>query len=509
MRVGGLASGMDTDSIVKDMMKIQKMPLDKLMQQKVFTEWQQDAFRDTNLSMTNLRTSASNLRLQSSFNSYSATSPAPNSFTVATTANAMSGSYQVQVTSVASAAKLNSSAAIMIPAVTAADGTVTTAARGAKSTDQIGVAGKITIDGSGTDIVIDIASTDTYEAVAKKLQDLTAASVPALRASFDNTTSRFFIATKGMGSEQAFTMEFKNADGTAASTELANKIMNSSGATSATADGAADGSIKFDGIDIVGLKTNQTTVNGVTVNLLQASTTATTINVQSNPEKPLAMIKDFVDKYNETIENLQKQLVEKRYPDFQPLSDEQKKDMTENEIELWEDKARSGLLRNDPVLKSAMQDLRRAFMDTVGGIADGNIKHLSQIGINTGTYTEGGKLFIDEKKLSEALTNKPDEVMALFTTRDAAGNGVGARVYDTLNTIVKNLSEKAGSSSGSIDNSTLSKKIKQMNEEISRWQDRLTRVEDRYWKQFTAMEKALSQMNSQSAWMQQNLFGGA
>lgn len=493
MRVGGLASGMDTDSIVKDMMKIQKMPLDKLMQQKTFTEWQQEATRDTNLSMTNLRTSASNLRLQSSFNSYSATSPTPNSFTVATTANAMSGSYQVQVTSVASAAKLNSTNSITNSAGTAA-----------KSTDQIGVVGRITIG----DISIDVASTDTFADVAKNLQDKTAASVPALRASFDNTTSRFFIATKGMGADQDFTLEFKNADGTAASTELANKIMNNSGATSATATGAADGEIMFDNIKIEGLKTNQTTVNGVTVILLQAGTEVT-INVQSNPEKPLAMIKDFVDKYNETIENLQKQLVEKRYPDFQPLSDEQKKDMTEKEIELWEDKARSGLLRNDPVLKSAMQDLRRAFMDSVTGLAEGNINHLSQIGINTGNYTEGGKLFIDEKKLSEALTNKPDEVMALFTTRDAAGNGVGARVYDTLNNIVKNLSEKAGSSSSSVDNSTLSKKIKQMNEEISRWQDRLTRVEDRYWKQFTAMEKALSQMNSQSAWMQQNLFGGA
>ncbi|MDN3427878.1 flagellar filament capping protein FliD [Microbacterium sp. APC 3898] len=493
MRVGGLASGMDTDSIVKDMMKIQKMPLDKLMQQKTFTEWQQEATRDTNLSMTNLRTSASNLRLQSSFNSYSATSPTPNSFTVATTANAMSGSYQVQITSVASAAKLNSANSVTNSAGTAA-----------KSTDQIGVAGRITIG----DISIDVASTDTFADVAKNLQDKTAASVPALRASFDNTTSRFFIATKGMGADQNFTLEFKNADGTAASTELANKIMNNSGATSATATGAADGEIMFDNIKIEGLKTNQTTVNGVTVSLLQAGTEVT-INVQSNPEKPLAMIKDFVDKYNETIENLQKQLVEKRYPDFQPLSDEQKKDMTEKEIELWEDKARSGLLRNDPVLKSAMQDLRRAFMDSVTGLAEGNINHLSQIGINTGSYTEGGKLFIDEKKLSEALTNKPDEVMALFTTRDAAGNGVGARVYDTLNNIVKNLSEKAGSSSSSVDNSTLSKKIKQMNDEISRWQDRLTRVEDRYWKQFTAMEKALSQMNSQSAWMQQNLFGGA
>ncbi|MDQ0430653.1 flagellar hook-associated protein 2 [Planomicrobium stackebrandtii] len=500
MRVGGLASGMDTESIVKDMMKIQKMPLDKLMQQKTFTEWQQEAFRDTNLSMSNLRTSASNLRLQSSFNSYSATSPAPNSFTVATTANAMGGSYKVQVTSVASGAKLNSANAI-----------ANSAGDAVRSTDQIGVAGKITIDSSGTDIVIDIKSTDTYADIAKNLQDLTAASVPALRASFDSTTSRFFIATKGMGTEQAFSLKFTNADGTD-NTALAKQIINDKTTNpppvTVTATGATDGSIMFDDIEIKNLKTNQTTVNGLTVNLLQVGAEEI-VDVQSNPEKPLAMIKDFVDKYNETIENLQKQLVEKRFPDFQPLSDEQKKDLTETEIELWEEKARSGLLRNDPVLKSAMQDLRRAFMDSVGGLAEGNINHLSQIGINTGSYTEGGKLFIDEAKLSAALTDKPDEVMALFTTRDAAGNGVGARVYDTLNNVVKNLSEKAGSSSSSIDNSTLSKKIKQMNDEISRWQDRLTRVEDRYWKQFTAMEKALSQMNSQSTWMQQNMFGGA
>lgn len=493
MRVGGIASGMDTESIVKDMMKIQKMPLDKLMQQKTFTEWQQEAVRDTNLSMSNLRTSASNLRLQSSFNSYSATSPNPTSFSVATTPTAMSGSYKVEVTSVASSAKLNSALGITNSAGTAA-----------KSTDQIGVAGKINVSG----VSIDVASTDTFADVAKNIQDATAASVPALRASFDNTTSRFFIASKGLGTEQAFTMEFKNADGTAASEELANKIINNGGVTTAMATGATDGSIMFDNIEIKNLKTNQTTVNGLTVNLLQKGA-ETIVNVQSNPEKPLAMIKDFVDKYNETLETIQKQLVEKRYPDFQPLSDEQKKDLTETEIELWEDKARSGLLRNDPVLKSAMQDLRRAFMDKVSSVADGNINLLSQIGINTGSYTEGGKLFIDEAKLSAALTDKPDEVMALFTTRDAAGNGVGARVYDTLNAVVKNLSEKAGSSSSSVDNSTLSKKIKQMNDEISRWQDRLTRVEDRYWKQFTAMEKALSQMNSQSSWMQQNLFGGA
>ncbi|EMF45176.1 Flagellar hook-associated protein FliD [Planococcus halocryophilus Or1] len=307
MRIGGLASGMDTESIVKDMMTVQKMPLDKLMQEKTFTEWQQEAVRETNLSMSSLRTSASSLRLQSSFNAYSAVSPNPTSFTVATTPTAMSGSYKVEVVSVASAAKLTSANAVQ-----------NTAGNAAKSTDQIGVAGKIDING----INIDVASTDTFADVAKKLQDATASSVPALRASFDDTTSRFFISTKEMGSEQAFTMNFTDVDGVA-SQALADKIVNNGTATAA-ATGAIDGAIKFDGIAVNGLKSNQTTVNGLTINLLQAGSESV-VNVQSNPEKPLAMIKEFIDKYNETIDTLQKQIIEKRYPNFQPLSDEQKK----------------------------------------------------------------------------------------------------------------------------------------------------------------------------------------
>jgi len=499
MRVGGLASGMDTDSLVKQLMQAQKMPLDKLMQKKVFTEWQQESFRDFNLSLSSLRTSASNLRLQSSFNAYSATSNS-STVNVTTTANAVSGSYKVEVVSVASAAKMNSASKIVKE-----DGTTA-----AKSTDLIGAAaaGTIKINGStGPAVEVQITADMSYADVAKKLQDSTAGKLPELRVSFDDTTSRFFISTKGLGANQAFSLDFTDAAG-APNSALANQIVNNGG-TTALATGATNGSVKLDGIVIDGLTTNKTTVNGLTLNLVQVGP-ETTVTVQSNPEKPLAMIKDFVEKYNETIADIEKQLVEKRYPNFQPLSDEQKKDMSEKEIELWEEKARSGLVRNDPTLKNAMQELRRAFMDPVEGIAAGNINLLSQIGINTGNYMEGGKLFIDEDKLNAAFTNKPDEVMNLFTNKDAAGNGlgIGDRVYQKLNEVVKNLSTQAGSPSSSVDNSTLSKKIKQMNDEITRWQERLVGIEDRYWRQFTAMEKALSQMNSQSAWMQQNMFGG-
>lgn len=505
MRIGGLASGMDTDSIVKQMMQIQKMPMDKLVQRKTWTEWQQAATREQNLTFSNLRTSASNLRLQSSFNAYGAEATGSGSAKVTTTSQAMNGNYEVKVNSLATPAKMTSEAKIE-----------KVGGGAAKSTDAIGVSGRIVIDVAGdTDINVDIEADMTLKAVAELLQEKTAGTLPALRVNFDDTTSRFFISSKELGSAQNFTLAFKNADGTADNTDLGRQITGTAKA-SMSSTAATDGSITIDGITVNGLTSNKVTVNGLTVQLLSVDAvatettpgTSTKVRVQADPEKPVQMIKDFVESYNKAIEDLQKQIVEKRYPDFQPLSDEQKKDMSENEIELWEEKARSGLLRNDPIMKSALQDLRRAFMDTVGGVGEGDLNVLSQIGISTGDYREGGKLFIDEDKLKTAFSEKPNEVMNLFTVRSEEGDGIGARVYDTLNNVVKKLSTQAGSTTSSFDNSTMSQKLRRMETEITRWQDRLTSIEDRYWSQFTAMEKALSKMNSQSAWMQQNMFGG-
>lgn len=498
MRIGGLASGMDTDQLVKELMNAQRIPLDKLTQEKVWTEWQRDANREFNLTLSKLRTTASDLRLQSSFNAYSATSSDAQFVTASTTANALNGSYEVDVLSVASPAKIHSANAIN----KIVGGVVSTTP--AVSTDKIGVDGTVTING-GTPI--SITSDMTFADVAKKIQDSTAATVPALRASFDDTTSRFFMSTKDMGANQNFDIVFSSE---ALADQIINDGINTNFSTSTAApdsfmSAATNGKLEFDGIVVDNLTSNKTTINGLILNLLKVGNS--TITVQSDTAKPLETIKNLVEKYNETIAEIKKKLVEKRYPDFQPLSDEQRRGLSEKEAELWDEKARSGLLRNDPILKNALQDLRSAFMDPVSGVANGNIDMLSQIGISTGTWTEGGKLNINEDKLKEALTNNADEVMQLFTNK-TGGLGIGERVYQELNNVVKRLSDRGGSPASPVDNSTLSKRIKQMTQDISKWNDRLAMVEDRYWRQFTAMEKALSQMNNQSTWMQQNMFGG-
>jgi flagellar hook-associated protein 2 len=495
LRIGGLATGMDIDQLVKDLMSAERMPLDKLTQQKMWTEWQQDSYRDFNLTLSNLRTSASSLRFSSSFNAYSATSSNSASLSVTTTSSAVSGSYQAEVISVASSAKLHSESAI-----TKADGSV------AKSTDVIGTAGTITVNGSSGAVAVTLDGTETYKEVATMLQDATASSSPALRVSFDDTTSRFFVSTKGMGASENFTLDFGSAALAKQVVGVDTQTSFSTATATAYSSAAKNGSVKLDGILIDGLKTNQTTVNGLTLNLLQVAP-PTTITVSSDTAKPIESIKSFVEQYNKAITEIEMGLLEKRYPDFQPLTDEQKKEMSEKEIELWEEKSKSGLMRNDPILRDTVLQLRRAFMDEVEGIAPGNLTLLSQIGISTGHYSEGARLNIDEDKLKKALTDKPDEVMQLFTNK-TGGLGIGDRVYNELNSAIKNLGNRAGNPGSAIDNSFITKKIKQMNDDISKWQDRLTRVEDRYWNQFSAMEKAMNKMNQQSVWMQQNMFGG-
>ncbi len=62
------------------------------------------------------------------------------------------------------------------------------------------------------------------------------------------------------------------------------------------------------------------------------------------------------------MDELQNKLSEKRYRKFEPLTEEQKKDMKENDIKLWEEKAQSGILRNDSDIQNMLYSLRSAFL---------------------------------------------------------------------------------------------------------------------------------------------------
>ena len=239
------------------------------------------------------------------------------------------------------------------------------------------------------------------------------------------------------------------------------------------------------------------------------------INAQVDTDKIVDSIKSMVEEYNKIIELVNKEVSTRPDRDYAPLTSEQKKELSESEIETWEEKAKSGLLYGDSDLRSLSSDLR--FI-----ISGGNMEALRAVGITTSTlYSDNGKLTLDENKLRAALEMDPESVEKLFTSKagtDADGNqtfnGIATNLKRVMDKYVKTLGsmetkgvliKKAGSTSSpmSLTENAFYKQLAEINKQISKLQTRLESERDRYIKQFTSLETLISQMNSQSSWLSQ------
>jgi flagellar capping protein FliD len=133
----------------------------------------------------------------------------------------------------------------------------------------------------------------------------------------------------------------------------------------------------------------------------------------------MEVIREFVEAYNELMDNLNNMVSERRPRSggslFMPLTREQRAEMSESEIALWEEQGRTGLLGNDPHITRIITSLRSAVMSPVT-LADGRTVTLASIGITTGSFFEEnpGRLTINEDVLREAIINDPEMVEALF-----------------------------------------------------------------------------------------------
>lgn len=234
--------------------------------------------------------------------------------------------------------------------------------------------------------------------------------------------------------------------------------------------------------------------------------------VSSNTDDLYQKISDFITAYNDIISTIYGKLTETKYGResatdtevYLPLTDDEKEEMSDKEIEAWEEKAKTGLLRNDTALSSILNNLRKSMTSVVSGTTDA----LYQIGISTEAYSwdTGGKLVIDETKLKAALAENPERVTSMFTSPDT---GISYRLKSVLNDAVMGnekgdglLIQIAGKANSlTTDQSSLSKSISDMSDRLSTLRDRLEAEEDRYWSKFSVLEQYLSAMNAQSSWL--------
>lgn len=266
--------------------------------------------------------------------------------------------------------------------------------------------------------------------------------------------------------------------------------------------------------EINGMQTSRSTntfeMNGVTFSLknkFTATDPSVSLSVNNDSSKVFDNIKAFVDKYNELIDKIQKKSSEEFYRSYKPLSDEQRETLSEKQQEQWEEKAKSGLLKRDPILTGVLGAMRSNFYAPVKNAAvDPLMSQLASIGIKTtAVYQQGGKLEITEAELKKAIENNPESVENLFrgTGTSSDEQGIVHRLYDTVNGAMEKLKARAGNSFSSTKQFTLGRQLDNVDSQIDRFESRLTQVEDRYWRQFTAMEKAIQRSNSQSSYLMQ------
>ncbi len=512
LRIGGLVSGLDTDSIVKDLMRIKRVPVDKLKQNKQILQWQRESYREINVSLRSFRDAVFNMKLQSTYMARSAASSNESAVSASANTSAVQGNYTVTVTQLARGVTIGSQEGLdYLFDEMKEDGTVRTLQEQFGLGDDpvtFTLTGKVSGELKSSDFTID-PTTDTVYTLAAKINS---ANI-GISANYDAGLNRFSLSSASTGSN-AYIKVTGDASGllsdAAGAGDNVLRLKLAGDAEPSVANGQLGRDAIFSFGDMPGLTSasNTVTVNGITLTLKEGGGATSTISVTNDTDAVFNTIKDFVNSYNSLIDKINGKLSETRNRNYLPLTDEQKEEMSEKEIEKWEEFARSGLLRNDGLLNRTVTGMRATLSSIVSGLTGGGgYDSLAKIGITTGLYTEKGKLNINEAKLREALQNDPDGVKELFSKFSEVDEekGLAQRLYDDVNNGISLVSARAGDESAYslFDNSNIGKRLSQIDKDIDKLEERLEEIENRYWKQFTALEQAISRMNAQSSWLTQ------
>lgn len=518
MRLTGLATGLDTDNMVKQMMKPYNMKIDKLKGERQSTYWKQEIYRDIikdvnklNYEFLDVIGSEKNVTNLSGYNLYDVADKIGSSVSINTGAEVQEGRYVVDVTQIATSAKIESTVKL-----------------GLEEYKNFKLSGDKTLnikynDGL-TDVTMDITLTkdSSLSDIFNKIKEDTKGAVIGKYSELTNTVT---FETKNTGKNTS--IQITSSDFLDSVTFNTVEVKGQDATFSVTLPGSTTSISKES-------STNTFTADGITYNLVKNGTTEFTLN--KNIDKAYEKIKGFVDEYNKLIDKITVKLGEKKDYNFKPLSQEQRKELKEDEVKNWEEKAKLGLLRGDSDLQNMLNSLRSSFFEVVEGT---DVRFGDKIGISTSSdYSRGGKIEINESKLKQALKDDSEGVLKLFTkTSDTTysavdstkretrynENGIFQRVKDVFMDYTRTLGygsdkkgiliEKAGIKDqyGSFNEfkNYISEQLKEKDKVIFNLEKDLGRREQNYYMQFAKLEKMMNKINSQSSWLMSQLGMGA
>lgn len=570
-------SGLDIESLVKMGMMNKQNQYDKMYQTQLKQTWVKEAYNTVYTDVKAFKESMSTFKMQSNMSAMQATSS--NSDVVSVTANgaAAAMNHKITVEQVASNAYLmtangakiertNTSAAntaYLRDVLFEAGYTKSTDADGQTSYAVRNSAGKAETH-KGSEVAISIEVQDskdsdthkvefTYDQIFgenKTLNDLASAfsnSGANVQGGYDTVNDSFSLYNKTSGADNKIALKANNE----ASADLLNKLHlasynaqdNKLGSevkfTNGTMTDAAFGTNAKATIDgkTYESDTNKLNVanviynfNGVSAKNADGTYQASTISVSQDTDKIVDNVKKFVETYNTLIDSLNTKYREEKNTDYKPLTKKQESEMTESQIDKWNEKAKSGLLYHDNNIYSIISDMRESLytkvdaVDTVLTDAKGNkysYNSMSSIGITSSTNQ--GHITLDEEKLKKALTEDPDCVYQLFASdqdstyvsgstnknqadtftskSDYLNTGIANRLYNAMTTNISNLESYAGTSKETDDESYLGKLITNMNTKMTSFQTLMKSYERKLYEKYDAMEVALSKLGAQLSYI--------
>lgn len=254
---------------------------------------------------------------------------------------------------------------------------------------------KIVLNGNA----IDIDENTTLSSLATQM------SKYGIGANYDATQGRFYLNSKKTGEDNAFTFDGSDAD-------VLNKLgldlrVGEEGRIDAT-----DAVIEYNGVEY---KQSSSTfsINGLTIEATEEGDEQT-FTVGTDAQGIYDKVKEFVKQYNSLIEEMNTLYNAGRVKDYEPLTEDEKAAMSDEEIEKWEGVIKASLLRRDDTISSLLSGMRSTLNKSVSvTMEDGTSKSfsLASFGINTGVYTEKGKLHIYGDKDNSDYADFEDALM--------------------------------------------------------------------------------------------------
>ena len=479
VRISGMNSGLDTDSIVQDLVKAYSTKTDTFKKEQTKLQWKQDAWKSLNTKIYSFYSSSlSNMRFSANYNAKKTTVSDETKASVIASDGAVSGIQTLKITDLARAGYLTGEE------LKITDGSKLSSAT---KMSQLGYTGSGTITmtkGDGTTTNLSISENTTID-------QLTAGLTKAgLNANFDSSNGRIYVSAKTTGTAADFSFSENAALNALGLNNTNNKIAGS------------NAKITLNGVNYES-NSNAFTINGMTITV-KGKTGADeelSLSTDTDYDKIYDNIRNFFKEYNALVNEMDAMYNAASSKGYEPLTEDEKSSMTDSQVEAWEKKVKDAMLRRDDTVESVTSAMRMSMLQTY--TVGGKSMSLSGFGINTMGYfnaanNEKNAYHIDgdtndantagnQDKLKAAIASDPAGVQDFFTQ-------LSNNLYDTLSRKMRHT--ELSSAFTIYDDIRLKEEYDDYTTKISDWEKYVANIEEKYYKQFTAMEKAMATLNS-------------